>query len=62
VQNVRTIRSLQPQLQVINNQQNIANAVVNETLEYSRTHPEINPLLESLKIKAPSTANAPKSK
>ncbi|PYK96265.1 MAG: hypothetical protein DME19_20310, partial [Verrucomicrobia bacterium] len=44
----RQLRSLQPMLVEVNNRLNFAQALLNETLEYSKRNPAIDPLLVSL--------------
>jgi hypothetical protein len=69
ISNARELRSLQTQASQINNNRAIINALANDTLEYSKTHPAIDPVLESLGLKtgksalaAPSAANKPATK
>jgi hypothetical protein len=62
ISNTRELRSLQAQVAVINNNQAFINALVNETAEYSKTHHEIDPILESIGLKPNKTAAAPTNK
>jgi hypothetical protein len=50
ISNTRELRSLQAQATLINNNKAFINALVNETVEYSKTHHEIDPLLESMRL------------
>lgn len=47
----RRLRSVQPQVVEIQNRLTLARALLNETLEYSKRNPAIDPLLQSLKFK-----------
>lgn len=58
----RELVTLQPQVAAINNQQATVNALVNDSLEYSKTHHEIAPLLESVGLKPAKAAPVPASK
>ena len=51
ISNTRQLRSLQSQATFINNNRTIINALAADTLEYSKTHPAIDPVLESLGFK-----------
>jgi hypothetical protein len=59
--NTRELRSLQGQVAQINNNRAVINALAADTIEYSKTHPAIEPLLESVGLKAgksaPTTTN-----
>jgi hypothetical protein len=55
VQNLRTVRNLQPLLPQIQNNRVIANSLLNDVLEYSKTHPDITPILDPI-MKKTSTA------
>ena len=58
----RQLRSLQPMLVEVNNRLNFAQALLNETLEYSKRNPAIDPLLVSLNFKTnAAVATSPKS-
>jgi len=61
ISNTRQLRSLQSQASFINNNRTIINALVNDTLEYGKTHPAIEPVLESVGFKSIRT-NPPASK
>ena len=54
VTNASELSVLQNQAAVVNNSRAIMSAVATEALEYSKTHPAIDPILETAKIKAPS--------
>jgi hypothetical protein len=62
ISNTRELRALQTQVTLINNNQAMINALVNESVEYSKTHHEIEPVLESIGLKLNKTASAPASK
>jgi hypothetical protein len=62
ISNTRQLRSLQAQASFINSNRAIINALANDTLEYSKTHPAIDPLLESLGFKTNRTASTAGSK
>jgi hypothetical protein len=55
----RELRSLQNQVNQININVNLMNGLANETLEYSRTHPAINPVLEAAGLIPKSTPPTP---
>ncbi len=55
---VRDLRRLQPQTVACQTRLNLAQALLNDALEYSKRNPAINPLLQSLNPKA-NTAAAP---
>lgn len=62
-QNTREIRILHAQAVAINNREQTLNLLVNETIEYAKTHHDIDSLLESEGIKrsapaAPATTAA----
>jgi len=54
----RQLRDLQPMLMEVNNRLNFAQALLNDTLEYSRRNPAIDSLLVSLNFKTNSAAPA----
>jgi hypothetical protein len=56
----RELRALQTSLTFINNRNAGINALANDALEYSKTHPDINPILEAAGVKARSAAPATK--
>jgi hypothetical protein len=65
ISNTRELRNLQSQAAFINNNRAIITALANDTLEYSKTHPAIDPLLESVGFKpgkAAPAANKPATK
>lgn len=55
----RDLRRLQPQVAAINGRLNVAQSLLNDTLEYSKRNPTIDPLLQSLMLKTNSTIPAP---
>ncbi len=65
ISNTRELRSLQSQAAFINNNRAIITSLANDALEYSKTHPAIDPLLESVGFKpgkAPATTAKPATK
>ena len=60
--NTRELRTLQPQVAAINNNQATVNALVIDSMEYSKTHHEIDPLLETVGLKPGKAAPVPASK
>lgn len=54
----RDLRRLQPQVTVVNTRLNLAQALLNDTLEYSKRNPAVDPILHSLKLK-PVEATVP---
>jgi len=54
----RQLRDLQPMLMEVNTRLNFAQALLNDTLEYSRHNPAIDSLLVSLNFKTNSAAPA----
>lgn len=57
----RDLRRVQPQAMGINNHMNLVQALLNETLEYSKRNPAIDPVLFSLNLKTnPAAATDPK--
>ena len=59
----RDLRRLQPRIIEINANLNVAQALLNDTLEYSKRNPAIDPLLQSMNLKtnAASGAASPQS-
>jgi hypothetical protein len=58
----RDLRRVQPQAMGINNHLNLVQTLLNETLEYSKRNPAIDPLLFSLNLKTnAAAATAPQS-
>ena len=57
----RDLRRIQPQVTEIQTRLNVAQALLNETLEYSKRNPAIDPLLQSLNFKtnAPGVTSPP---
>lgn len=54
----RTYRGLLAEFNQLQSAQQIVNGLITETVEYSKTHPEINPTLESI-IGKPGAKPAP---
>ncbi|HKS38439.1 MAG TPA: hypothetical protein VJW76_14695 [Verrucomicrobiae bacterium] len=52
----RDLRRIQPQAMGVNNHLNLVQALLNETLEYSKRNPAIDPLLFSLNLKTNASA------
>jgi hypothetical protein len=50
----RDLRRTQAQVLQINARMTVAQSLLNDTVEYSKRNPAINPLLESLKLKTNS--------
>ena len=59
----RDLRRIQPRVIEINSHLNVAQALLNDTLEYSKHNPAIDPLLQSMNFKTNSAAGgaSPKS-
>ena len=55
----RDLRRIQPRIMEINGHLNVARALLNDTLEYSKHNPAIDPLLQSMNFKTNSAAGAP---
>ena len=64
VSNTRQKNILQDQANRIVLNRNIMAALVNDSLEYSKTHPAMDPILESLRLKSakPAATNKPAGK
>jgi len=62
ISNVRQRGSLQSTANFIVGNRNFVTALVNDTLEYSKTHQAIDPILESLRLKAGKSAPAATNK
>ena len=62
----RELRLLRNQVNQINYNSARMNALANDTLEYSKTHPTIDPILEAVGLKpgksAPTATNKPATK
>ena len=52
----RDMRRLQPRIIEINARLNLAQALLNDTLEYSKRNPAIDPLLQAMNFKTNSAA------
>jgi len=55
----RPLRRLQPQAVAFQARLNIAQALLNDTLEYSKRNPAIDPLLQSLNLKTNAAPAGP---
>ena len=53
IANTREMRSLQFNAAKINNERMVLKSLVDDTVEYSHTHPAIDPILESVGITKP---------
>jgi hypothetical protein len=66
ISNTRELRTLQSNAAAINNQRAVINALAVDTVEYSKTHPAINPILEAAGLKpgksAPAATTSPATK
>ena len=66
ISNTRELRGLQTQASQINNNRALINSLAADTVEYSKTHPAIEPVLESLGLKpgksAPTATTKPATK
>ena len=66
ISNTRELRALQTQATLINNNRTLINALASDTVEYSKTHPAIEPILESMGLKpgksAPTATPKPATK
>ena len=62
ISNTRQRNSLQAQANLIVNNRNVMSSLVNDTLEYSKTHEAIDPMLVSLRLKQAKPAAAPANK
>jgi hypothetical protein len=58
ISNTRALRTLQAQAAQVNNNRALINALAADTLEYSKTHPAIDPILESVGLKPGKSAPA----
>ena len=56
ISNTRQLRTLQAQAASINNNRALINALAIDTVEYSKTHPAIDPILESAGLKPGKSA------
>ena len=56
------LRSLQGQMNIINNRLNAVSALANEAVEYSKRNPAIDPILEGAGVKQPKSASASTNK
>lgn len=54
----RDLRRLQPRIIEINAHLNVAQALLNDTLEYSKRNPAIDPLLQSMNLKTNAAPGA----
>ena len=62
ISNTRELRSLQAQANMINNNRTVINALANDTIEYSKKNPDIDPILESVGLKPAKSAPAATNK
>ena len=57
ISNTRELRSLQSQAGIIGNNRAVINAMASDVVEYSKKHPDIDPILVSVGLK-PGSSNA----
>jgi len=62
VSSTRELRSLQAQVTAINNRNGAMSSLVNETMEYSKRNPAIDPILEATGFKPPKSPPAATNK
>ena len=62
ISNTRELRTIQAQAAQINSNRALINSLVNDTMEYSKTHQAIEPLLESFRLKPGKSATAATNK
>jgi hypothetical protein len=62
VSNTRELRALQTQASMINNNRTMINSLANETVEYSKKNPAVDPILESVGLKPGKSAPAATTK
>jgi hypothetical protein len=56
ISSARQLRGLQAQITGIQNNRNFVLALAQDALEYGKTHPAIDPILEEAKLKAPKSS------
>ncbi len=56
------LRTLQSQAAVVEAKQNFIRALANDTLEYSKQNPAIDPILQGIGLKPKPVASSPKGK
>lgn len=57
--NIRQLQQLQPILNSVNTGRNLMQALLTDTVEYSKTHPDINRVLQPYITSKPQTAPPP---
>ncbi len=62
IKEFRELNHLQMQEATVVNTRAVINSLANDALEYSKTHRDIDPILEAAKVKAPSQPQAPVKK
>jgi hypothetical protein len=55
ISSTRQVRALQTQVNIINNNRTVMTALANDAIEYSKRNPAIDPILESIGLKAGKT-------
>ncbi len=55
----RELRMLQSQVNYVNTRNSYINQLAAEVIEYSKTHPDINPILESVGVKTKAAVTPP---
>jgi hypothetical protein len=58
VKNTRELRSLQNQVFLINNRRAAVTSLAGDVMEYSKTHPAVDPILEAANLKPRTAASA----
>ena len=59
ISSLRKLRGLQPAIVQINYNRNFMQALANETVEYSKKYPGLEPVLQTVRPKNPTGASAP---
>ena len=59
ISSVRDVRALQPQAMAAQNNRNIAAQMAAEVIEYSKTHPDILPILDAVGLRAKNAGSPP---
>ena len=59
ISSVRDARALQPQVAAAQNNRAIASSLANDVIVYSKTHPDIYPILEAVGLKEKTASTNP---
>jgi len=62
ISNTRELRGYQGQAALINNNRAVINSLANDVVEYSKKHPDIEPVLQSVGLKPGKSAAATTTK